>query len=372
MRIEIVTSTFLPRVGGTERLLDGLIRGLKSRGHAVEVTTHREARKIRGNYIVPIHVFWPATLFLLFRFPIIGKTYWRLQCLSKITRFKSADAILWVMIYPCGLAIETIKKHSRAKNVLRACGWDIQKKPEIGYGARCLSPEIETEISSICKVADACIANSSDTSKDFSNLGVPDEKIHLIPNGFDYHFFHRPRSKRENNTLRLVTVGRNHPKKGFDLLPKIAYKLNEMKISWKWTLLGEGMSTIEMLFKELNLDRNLICISSATREQVAKTLSQSDIMVFPTRIESFGLVVIEAMAAGTVVVTSNASGVADIVNNRKNGILCPIDDVSAFADAIAEVGSSSEFEQSLRENAFESSRAYDWERVLDRYEELLQ
>lgn len=372
MRIEIVSSTFLPRVGGTERLLDGLIRGLKSRGHEIEVTTHRQALKIKAAYPVPIHVFWPATLFLLSRFPKIGKAYWKLQCLARFSRFKRADAILWVMIYPCGIAIETIKKFSQAKNVLRACGWDVQKQPEIGYGARCISAEVEAEISAICRSADASIANSSDTSKDFSDLGVSAEKIHLIPNGFDHRFFHRTRAERQSSTLRLVTVGRNHPKKGFDLLPEIASKLREMKIDFQWTLMGEGMNSILTLFKERGLDRDVTCISSATREQVAETLNRSDVMVFPTRIESFGLVVVEAMAAGAVVVTSNASGVADIVEDRKNGMLCPIDDASAFARAIGEIAASPELERSLRKNALETSRIYDWQHVLDRYEELLQ
>jgi glycosyltransferase involved in cell wall biosynthesis len=59
-----------------------------------------------------------------------------------------------------------------------------------------------------------------------------------------------------------------------------------------------------------------------------------DILLFPTVREGFGLAAAEAMACGLPVVATNSSALPEIVTHEKGGILCPLDNVDAFAEAI--------------------------------------
>jgi glycosyltransferase involved in cell wall biosynthesis len=59
-----------------------------------------------------------------------------------------------------------------------------------------------------------------------------------------------------------------------------------------------------------------------------------DALLFPTRLEGFGLVALEAQACGLPVITTNVSSLPEVVEDQVSGLLCPPDDVLAFADAI--------------------------------------
>ncbi|MGZ8165189.1 MAG: glycosyltransferase, partial [Methylobacter sp.] len=61
---------------------------------------------------------------------------------------------------------------------------------------------------------------------------------------------------------------------------------------------------------------------------------KADILLFPSRFEGFGYAPVEAMACGTPVVTTNCSSLTEVVKDGVTGILCPIDNVEAFSNAI--------------------------------------
>jgi glycosyltransferase involved in cell wall biosynthesis len=70
------------------------------------------------------------------------------------------------------------------------------------------------------------------------------------------------------------------------------------------------------------------------QEQVRDAYQHADVLLFPTRLEGLPLVAMEAMACGTPVVAHRASSLPEVITDGVDGVLCQLDDVDGFADAI--------------------------------------
>ncbi|HJV09226.1 MAG TPA: glycosyltransferase family 4 protein [Acidimicrobiales bacterium] len=165
----------------------------------------------------------------------------------------------------------------------------------------------------------------------------------VVPNGVDLTRF-RPPSPAERATARdalgvddrftIATVARLEPLKGVDVLVRAAARARS-----KPTLLVIGDATgfaggdgyardLEVLATQLGVDARFL----GSRRDVSSLLWAADAFAFASRWEAFGLVLAEASAAGLPVVTTNAGGCAEVVNEA-TGVLVDPDDVEGFAHA---------------------------------------
>jgi glycosyltransferase involved in cell wall biosynthesis len=134
---------------------------------------------------------------------------------------------------------------------------------------------------------------------------------------------------------RIGSIGRLHRNKGYDVLLNAASILKRRDIGFHLTLAGDGpeRAALEALAASLGLgDQASFPGWMDSPVEVLKTL---DLFVLSSRIEPFGLVVIEAMAYGTPVVATDIDGPRDILAGGQLGRLAPKDDPEAMADAIA-------------------------------------
>jgi glycosyltransferase involved in cell wall biosynthesis len=104
-----------------------------------------------------------------------------------------------------------------------------------------------------------------------------------------------------------------------------------------------------------------------------QALAQADILILPSQAEGFGLVLIEAMAAGVPVIASDAPGIRDVVSHDTTGLLYPTGDTQALANAIQRLTQDPQ----LRARLTTAARAkvestYAWNRVLPMYEDALR
>ena len=152
----------------------------------------------------------------------------------------------------------------------------------------------------------------------------------IIPNWIDTSTFSPPKKKPNNNTFKLLFIGNHTRRKGADLLPKIMDKLGK----------GYELHTTGGLRggKTHNQTASYIHHNHIPKTSDLVKLYQScDALIFPSRLEGFGLAALEAQACGLPVVATNSSAFPEVVINQKTGILCPQDDVEAFVSSIKEL-----------------------------------
>lgn len=99
----------------------------------------------------------------------------------------------------------------------------------------------------------------------------------------------------------------------------------------------EQRGTLERMATERGVAGNLHFLGTISEEQKLALLRASDVLPFPSRYEGFGLPLLEAMAAGTPVISTDIPVVNEIVRNGENGILVPYDDTAALAKALVRV-----------------------------------
>jgi glycosyltransferase involved in cell wall biosynthesis len=134
---------------------------------------------------------------------------------------------------------------------------------------------------------------------------------------------------------RIGSIGRMHRNKGYDVLLEAAARLKARGVDFRLTLAGDGpeLAALKALAASLGLT-DIVAFPGwmDTPVDVLKTL---DLFVLSSRVEPFGLVVIEAMAFGTPVVATDIDGPRDILAGGQLGRIVRKNDPDALADAIA-------------------------------------
>jgi glycosyltransferase involved in cell wall biosynthesis len=138
-------------------------------------------------------------------------------------------------------------------------------------------------------------------------------------------------------------------------------------------IFGEGAQRagIEAIIHDFHLNDRVTLHGTIARPDEA--LSQIDVLVLPSQAEGFGLVLIEAMAAGVPVVATDVPGIRDVVRNGETGLLVPVASPAALAQAIKSMLNDSQLRDRLIANGREDvRRRFSWDIVLPRYQKLLE
>lgn len=131
--------------------------------------------------------------------------------------------------------------------------------------------------------------------------------------------------------LLIVAAGRMSYEKGFDVLLQAASRIPNAYI---WLLgSGEEEENLKFLVESLGMASRVFFIG--WQQNVASHLATADIVVVPSRSESFGLAIIEAMAQAKPVITTKTHGGCEIIIDNQNGLLCEVDDPSDIVGKIS-------------------------------------
>ncbi len=190
----------------------------------------------------------------------------------------------------------------------------------------------------ICKDANMILSLS-----DFSRENIADaymvwpEKIKVMHAGVDEKFFQHQTSSESKDSLVLLFCGRLNGKqqKGMDiLLNSMPLILNKHNVVLE--IIGDGprLEQYKMLSKRLCVEGSVRFRGFIPHEHMPEEYSKADLFVFPSRRESFGLVLAEAMAAGLPVVSTKVGAIPEVVDDGKTGLLVPPEDAVKFAEAV--------------------------------------
>ncbi|MEN7982578.1 MAG: glycosyltransferase family 4 protein [Nanoarchaeota archaeon] len=193
------------------------------------------------------------------------------------------------------------------------------------------------------------------------NLGVNEEKIVYIPNGVPEEFFTQKKSKEENKVLFL---GRISLIKNLETLISAAKNLPKIKFS----IVGFAEKKyIEKI--QTNLPKNIeIKKPIYNLKDKIKLIDEHKIFVLPSIREAMPQVLIEAMARGKIVISSNTDGGKEIIQNGKNGFLFEIGN----AEQLTELIKKNIKINKTGKNAMNNSKKYSWKKLIKKYKELFE
>ncbi|MCH7972247.1 MAG: glycosyltransferase family 4 protein, partial [Chloroflexi bacterium] len=263
--------------------------------------------------------------------PVLGKPYQFAQdrYFSWMQRKFKFDVWQSFGAYPVAVSVGRFTLPRGIPHVLRTVGYDIQKDPEVGYGYR-FDPRIEKLIQTWAPRVSKAIALSESVIADLRDVGVQDDRIQVIPCGVDQPRFESTAVDR--TTVRnkygippgkfvYMTVGRNHPKKGF---PVLLEAMAEMKrtgtlVDTHVVFVGRGMPDLRSRASELGVVDRVTLIEELGLDPddrefrvpstpLVELYKSADACVFPSLIETFAMINIEAMAAGIPVSSTDAPG----------------------------------------------------------------
>jgi glycosyltransferase involved in cell wall biosynthesis len=253
-----------------------------------------------------------------------------------------------------------------------------------GHGT--LGTSLTWPVRSLYRGADAIACISHDLEREAIEAGVPRERVHYLPNPVDCDRF-APALGDTRQALRLrlgladtavvgVFVGRLSREKGaLELIRAWAQAKPDARLvvigppmtDHPWDVSAEARA----LADQSGLGDRIKFLGGQPAENVAEWLSVSDFAIQPSHFEAMGLAAAEAMAAGLPVIASDTGGFRDFVTPDETGLLVPVKDVDALAQAIRRLVSDSALRARMSVNARRRAETFDERVVLERFAELI-
>ena len=351
---------FPPHVGGVGVHIHTLSKRLVELGHEVYVITypHKDIEDIDGIHVIGTKgINIPGVRGLTFKKSAKKE-------LKRLLEKEDIDIIHGHYLFPAGAAAVEVGKEYGIKTYVTAHGSDmfeVYKK----------QPFMRSTIKNVLKNADCVLAVSNALKHEIIATGVKGiaNKTKLSWNSVDINKF----SNRENDSFKkeyrlfdkpiVLFIGNLIKRKNVESLIEAKKIANS---NYYLVIVGDG-PLFKKLKKKVDEENVRDVIFTGSRNDVENIIPSADILVLPSFSESFGLVLIEALACGKPVIGSDVGGISEIINDDV-GLLINPNKVSSIAKAIDSLVNDESYRYSLSLNA--RSRAKNFSKVHIPYEEL--
>jgi len=227
------------------------------------------------------------------------------------------------------------------------------------------SNQLIEENTAEAQAAEWVLAGSEYTKRTLIDVGVAAERIKVIPYGADLKRFVPNNFEKEvwpKRKFKVLFVGNVGFRKGVHYLLEAIKQLNHPHIELHLVggVEGEGrwLSKYDGFFKHTPF---------VTHDHLCKIYRESDVFVFPSLHEGFGMVLNEAIASGLPIIGTSHTGAPDILKHGKCGFIVPIRDVEYIQQYILELFEDSDLHQEMSLNASKVAKNFSW----GKYEERL-
>lgn len=369
-RVVVVMNNFL--VGGVERLFSEIIPRLDRNRMEVMVATVWGSGPLEQLYRrldIPIY-FAAGRLPYSSKNPLL-KLYFGI--ISPVTFVR----LLWLFLRWRPDTVITCLTQADILGISAAWVGGVSRRIIRQADSKPLSPVVGWIKRSLAiRLATGVVANSTDTRQFVqSYFGVLDKLITVIPNGIDLSHFVPNMPVREDRESVVGFLGRLEEIKGAPcFIRAIDILQHNFKLSPPVMVYGDGSLGGQLReYASFNGLGQVRFNGAASDPAVA--LRDIDILVVPSISEGFGLVTLEGLVMGKVVIASDLPVMRDLITNHQNGLLFPADDAMALAGIVAELlqhpESLLQIRQGVREWVAKHSDYYDIESTAARYEEVL-
>lgn len=147
--------------------------------------------------------------------------------------------------------------------------------------------------------------------------------------------------KPAKNKLYIISVGRFFWKKGYEYAIDALYRLKQKGILFQYTLIAEGTTpaSVKYHIRQLRLEGNIDIINGMSHEDVLRQIEAHDVLLLPSVEEGIANVVLEAMAVGTPVITTDVGGMKEVIEDGVSGLVVPVRDVMAMSEGLIKFNS---------------------------------
>ena len=255
--------------------------------------------------------------------------------------------------------------HPHPLSIRRMLQLELQMQPN-AKASILMEPEMKLDdieieaLSNESRLADNIIVASSFTKKTLIDQDVSADKITVIPYGVDHSKF--PSKKKydlHDGTIKLLFVGQMIQRKGLSYLFEALKQLNSPNIHL--TLIGRGVIDFTLIneykkFFNINVKINL------SHSELINEMQNNDLFVFPSLIEGFGHVILEAMSSGLpILCTPNTAG-PDIFINGNEGVIVPIRNSDQIAEKIEYFINNKKELAGMGQAATNTAKIFSWEK----------
>ncbi len=362
MRIALCSDYFYPKLGGITTHIEYLARFLERRGHEVTIITKKGSfNDVKlGLNIVRIQSIFRSTSVL--DIPHVDELEYVLrQGRFDVIHAHHAFSPISLFSISIGrkLGIGTVlTNHS----IQFMHDFDIMWRP---------SSYILFPVKCMINNADRIIAVSKVAAKFIKYF--TDKDVEVIPNCVDVSEF--AVNSKVFDGRSILFVGRLVYRKGLHkLLKMMKYVVKENKEA-HLTIAGSGYLTpiLKNLIDLLDLQKNVSLKLGPKKSEIISLYHKANVFVMPSIFgESFGIVILEAMASKTPIVATDQGGICEVVKHEETGLIVRNGNEYKMAQYVLELLEDRGFSRKLSENAFHEVRKYDCKEIVDSVEKIYE
>ncbi len=374
-KITIAAGSFWPEIGGPASYIQTILPRLKDAGFNVNLVTRSKKRTYKEDKTLGYKIFrikdWSWKPFNYLRF------------FAKLVKVaKGSDFIYAQGAVSSGLPAYWANKFLKKKLVLKVTGdyaWeqysltneiidvmDFQNKKLLGKFKTLRNIQMK-----VSRSADKVIVPSKFLAEVVRHWGVKEEKIHVIYNGTD---FEPPSIKKEEARKEIgisgniiLSAGRLVPWKGLKMLIKLIPELLNKNQFLRLVIVGAGpeMEVLNLIKNNLGLNNKVYLVGEKSREELKTYLAAADMFVLNTAYEGFSHQILEAMAVGVPIITTNAGGNPELIRQGENGFMVKYNDELNLLEAIKAVFEHKDIREKFIEEGRKTAEKFSVQKMAD-------
>ncbi len=366
----VVTETFTPEINGVALTLRRLVEGLRQTGHFVSVVRPRQASDV-GTTRAP-----GASTLLVRGLPVPG--YRGVQigvpAVGRLLRAWSTDrpdAIYVATEGPLGWSAVRAARRLRIP-VFSGFHTNFHRYADF-YGASWLRAGLERYLRHLHNATDATVVASEDMRKTVGAMGIAG--VRVLERGVDCDRFspvHRSAELRRQwgaggEDVVVAHVGRLAAEKNVDLALAAYRAMRRGASSVRCIVVGDG--PVRGLLERQH--RDVVFCGVRTGDDLAAHYASADVFLFPSETDTFGNVVLEAMASGLAVVAFDYAAAGRYIRSDENGVLVDLDDHDAYIRSAVALVSRAGTLADMRRQARATVQPLEWSMVIRRFSDML-
>lgn len=370
MRVGIVTETYAPDVNGVAITVQALARGLVRRGHSVDLIRpiHPDTPPLAdaGMDVLAVEgAALPRYAGLRFGLPARFR-------IERRWRTDRPDAIYVATEGPLGW---TAVSAARRLGIPVATGFHTRFDFYVGhYGFGALTPFVRRYLARFHRRAQTTLVPTGQLAGELNDLGIHD--VRVLRRGVDTARFHpdrRDEALRETwgagpDTPVVLSVGRVAPEKNLHVVIDAYRALARRVPQARCVIVGDGPGRAAL--QAANPD--VIFAGTLRGDDLAACYASADLFVFPSLTETFGNVVLEAMASGVPVVAYAEAAAREFIRNGQNGIRVAPGNEGGLIERAAALGSDAALRVAMGHSARISVASLSPESVVNEFEAIMQ